>query len=187
MMKLKLFLSVSLMTVLKENSTISLCSPVPIHQLGTVAIVTVDDRSTELSLMDNNINTCLTAFELGYSGFHLMAYIHTSGSVPFLRVTLDTSGLACTVPELVVYHQVSMAVEHSEIQYQECSLTETRVSVGTTQQCDFLCYGICPDASVVKIGIQTELLPWRGSGTGSLCGISVSSLWTSRLKSVRIH
>ena len=167
------------MTVLKGNFTNSVCPTPPLRKLGDVAIVTVDDRSPELELMDDDITTCLVVLEQGQSKFHLMAYIHTPGSVHFLRLTLQTTGLACTIPELVVYHQVQMAGRYGEIQYQECGLNDTRDVGGTRQQCEFLCYNIKAEASVVIVGIHAEKVHWnyREFGTGSVCGMAVSNVW----------
>ena len=167
------------MTVLSKNSSSPSCPPIPIHTSRGEATVTVIDRSPELSLMDNSITTCLMAFDQGSRFVYWIAYIYVPVSVRFLRVTLDTSGLACTSPEFIVYHPVSMAGDQSEIQYRECGLIATRDIDGPMQQCEYLCYDLCPDASMVNIGVRAEKLPWDSGVSGKICGVTVTELVTS--------
>ena len=170
---------VSLMTVLKENSSSPSCPPLPHHTSEGVTMVTVIDRSLELFLMDNNITTCLVVFDQGWRFFHFTAYIYVPVSVPFLRVIIDTSELACASPELRVYNPVLMVGEQSGIQYRECGLVKTRYTDSTMQQCEFLCFDICPDTSMVNVGVQAEKLPWDFGGSGKICGVNVTSNWAS--------
>ena len=177
-------LAVSLMTVLIEDTATPSCPPAQLDKMGGVPMVTVVDRSTELSLLDDDSSTCLSAFEHGRQYFHLMAYIYVPFSNPLVRVVIVVSGLPCSVPDLFVYHQVSMAVRHKDIHYQECGLIETRDVVGSMQQCEYVCYQISPDASVVKVGIRAENLPWQFNGSGKVCGMTAVNDWNSLQESV---
>ena len=156
------------MTVLIEDTATPSCPSAQLDKMGGVPMVTVVDRSTELLLLDDDSGTCLSAFENGRQYFHLMAYIHVPSSTQLLRVAIVVSGLLCSVPDLFVYHQLSMAVRHEDIHYQECGLTETVDVAGSMQQCEYVCYQISPDASVVKVGFRAENLPWKFNGSGKV-------------------
>ena len=115
-------LTASLMTVLQDKSKFPSC---PVTSLANLtngsAMITAEDRSAELALMDYNISTCLIAFGQGRGFMRLVALIYVPPTVNSLRVQLHISGLPCADPGLVVYH---LTGEYDDSQLQECALNK---------------------------------------------------------------
>ena len=163
------------MTVLIEGSFTPLCSPPPpLPKLGGMSFVKVVDRSRELSLMDSDVRTCLAGTEQGRKSLHLTAYIYTPNNVTSLRVALNTSGMACSGPGLLVYHKVTANGIHSDILFEECTVAVTGDIGDVLQQCEFVCHNLRLQGDVVKLGIRMQNLSWKFKASGKLCGVVVT-------------
>ena len=128
-------------------------------------IIVIFDRSTEIKLMDDDDSTCLGVFSDGRSFQRLVAYIYVPIPVTTLRLVLTISGMECSHPGLLVYHGNG----YSDMNV-ECSQAASRHE-GGMQQCEFLCTSICPNQSVVKIYVQTQLFPQEQNDFVSICGM----------------
>ena len=163
------------MTVLIEVSFTPLCpSPPPLPKLGGMSTVSVVDRSRELSLMDSDVRTCLGETEQVRKSFHLTAYIYDPNNLTSLWVALNTLGMACSGPGLIVYHQVTANGVHSDILFEECTLAVTGDIGDFLQQCEFVCHNLRPQGDVVKLGIRMQNLSWKFKVSGKLCGVVVT-------------
>ena len=165
------------MTIVNSNHSTPACPPLSLHKLDEVAMATVDDRTPELQLMDGDANTCFDVFDQGRRPLHLMTYVYVPQFAYSLQVTLVSSGLTCTNPQLTVFHKIPMADERHGIRYQECSIGMITVIGSGVQQCDFMCFNVCTDASVVKVGIRAEMLSWSSTGSAKICSISTRGDW----------
>ena len=228
---------VFVITVLNENYLSPSCPPILIHTTRDRAIVTVINRSAELSLMDNNITTCLTAFDEGWRFVYMIAYIYVPVSIPFpwwrhqmetfstllaicagnspvtgefptqrpvtrsfdvifdlcpnKRLSKQWWGWWFETPSHTLWRQSNDSCDHGhpapanwpfiiqfqrqgELYYQECGLVEKRDIDGLVQQCEFLCYDLCPVASMVNVGVRAEKLPLDSGVSGKMGGVTVT-------------
>ena len=152
------------MTTLLDDSDTP-CPQLNIRQED--GIIVVSDRNTELSLMDNDISTCLPALTQGRVFQRMAAYFYVPPSEYALQFVMDISGVECTQPSVVVYHGYSNGDIHME-----CILTGSHDIQGI-QQCEFMCTNICPQESVVEIYVQTQKVPGNPSYSPLICGISL--------------
>ena len=176
-------LTVSLMTVLQDDSISPSCPVAPLRdpQNGNTVII-VDDRSTELALMDNNLATCLVTLDQGHRFMRLLAYIYTPATVNSLRIQMVISGVLCTDPGLVVYHQIT-AGEHDDIQLHECALSTHSAIVTIKQECGFDCHKVSPENSVVRVYVQVEKWIQKDILPVHICDMSVASVYVWKLRS----
>ena len=169
-------LTVSLMTVLQDESQSSSCPVPPLRNPSNEkAMIIVDDRSTELALMDHNFATCLVAFDQGRRFLRLVAYIYTPSTVKGLQIQISVSGVLCTDSRLVVYHEIT-ADEYGDIKLHQCTLSRYSARESVRQECEFECYNICPMNSVVRVYVQVE--KWLQEDTSRplyICDIGVTS------------
>ena len=163
------------MTVLQDDSQSPSCPVAPLRDPSDGrAMIVADDRSTELALMDHNFATCLVAFDQGRQFLRLVAYIYTPPTVKSLRIQIAVYGVLCTDSRLVVYHQIT-ADEYGDIRLRQCAFSRysTREYVG--QECEFECYNICPNNSVVRVYDQVE--KWLQKDTIYICDIGVANYY----------
>ena len=162
------------MTVLLDESKSPSCPLGPLeHNAYGNAMITVENRSTELALMDQDIDTCLVAFHQGRRFLRLVAYIYIPSTVNSLRIQMNISGLPCNDPGLVVYHQLSTG-GHVKFGLQECALTTHTAGEDARQECGFVCHNVCPERLVVKVFVQVESWLEKGNTPTKICGMNVS-------------
>ena len=153
------------MTTLVDDTGDTPCSQ-PVREPGDGVIVVLD-RSTELKLMDDDVTSCVAAFEQGRTFRRIVAYVYVPTSGDILQFDLDISGIECNNPSFVVYH-----AHVDGDQKMECILTEAR-DVGAVQQCKFMCTNICPKDSVFKVYFQTQRILWEQNDSASICKIKL--------------
>ena len=161
--------AVIVMTVMQDESKSPSCPVAPRtdHTNGN-AVITIRDRTTELALMDQNIDTCLIAFDQGRHFLRLVAFIYVPSTVDNLRIQLMISGLHCVAPELVVYHQTLTG------EFNECVFT-TRTELNQQQECGFLCNNVGPDKLVVRVYIQFERWYRKEATIVRICEMSLAN------------
>ena len=164
---------VSLMTVLGVESKLPKWSATNI-KFDDIAIVTVDDRTVEVPLMENDPGTCLQAFDHESLYLSLVAYIYVPSCVSNVHVMLHISGLACTDQGVIVYHQLS-TMEHHDLQFQECIPIMTGSESGHSVPCKFVCDKMWSEAAITKVGIRIDKMPWNMMDSVKVCGLNVTN------------
>ena len=172
------FFTVSLVTVLQDESKLSSC---PVASLTDTTIgndmIIVMDRSAELALMDHDIGTCLLAFNQGHRFLRLVAYIYVPSTVNSIRIQLNIPMLPCTDPGMVLYHQVSSG-EHDGIQFRECTLIKQSAGHNVGLDCWFVCHNISHEKSPVRAFVQIEKWSQRDDIPINICNINVDQYFT---------
>ena len=163
------------MTVLLDESKSHSCpqGPLTYDSYGN-ATIAVENRSTELVLMDQDIDTCLIVFHQGRRFLRLVAYIYVLSVVNSLRIQVNMTGLPCNDPGLVVYHQLSTS-EHAQFEFQECALTTPNAEKDAGQECGFVCHNVCPERFVVKISVQIERWLQKDNAPIKMCDMNVAN------------
>ena len=168
-------LTVTLMTVLESESKLALCPPAPNPtQTDDIAMVTVDDRTVELALMDNDTGTCLQAFINDSPSLSLVAYIYVPSCMSNVHVMLHISGLACTHQSITVYHHLPSAKHHGML-FQECISVMTGNEYDHLLQCEFVCQNVWAESAILKVGIHIVKMPWEMMVPVKVCGINVAN------------
>ena len=166
-------LPVTLMTVLETESKLPSC-PAHYPPESDIVVVTVDDRTAELALMDNDPSTCLQAFDHDSQFLSMVAYIYVPSCMSNVHVMLHISGLACIDQSITVYHRLSTA-EHFGIQFQECIRVMAGNRYGQRPQCEFVCQNVWSVSAIVKVGIRIVKTTWKMTEPARICGINVAN------------
>ena len=148
------------MTTLLDDSDTP-CPQLNIRQED--GVIVVSDRNTELSLMDDDISTCLPVLTQDRVFQRMVAYFYVPPSEYAMQLVLDISGMECTQPS--VYHGYNNGNIHME-----CILTGSHDIQGI-RQCEFMCTNICPQESVVEMYVQTQKDPRKANYSPLICGI----------------
>ena len=161
------------MTVLLDESKLPSCTlgPLTYSAYGN-AMITVENRSTELLLMDQDIDTCLVAFDQGHRFLRLGAYIYVPSAVNSLRIEVNMSGLPCDDPGLVVYHHLSTG-EHAQFEFQQCALSTPTAGEDAGQECGFVCHNVCSEKMVAKVFVQVETWLQKDNAPMKICDMNV--------------
>ena len=167
-------LPVTLMTVLESGSKLPLCRPATTStQTNDISMVTVDDRTAEIALMDNDPSTCLHAFINGSRSLGLIAYIYVPSCMSNVHVMLHIFGLACTHQSITVYHHLPTAKHHG-VFFHECIPVMTGNEHDHLLQCEFACQNICAESAIMKVGIHIVKMTWKMMVPVRVCGINVT-------------
>ena len=153
------------MTILVDDTGDTPC-PQPVREQDNDVIVVLD-RSTELKLMDDDVTSCVAAFEQSRTFRRIVAYVYIPTTVPTLHFSLEISGMECNNPSLVVYHAYGNGDKKVE-----CILTKAR-DVGAVQRCKFACTNIWPNESVVKVYFQIQRVSLEHNYSVSICKIEL--------------
>ena len=144
-----ILLPVTLLTVLETGSQIQLYPAQHLTQTDDIDVVTIDNTTVELALLDNDPSTCLQAFDNGSLFLSLVAYIYVPSCMPNVHVMLRISGLPCSDQSVTLYQDLSTAGQYG-IRFQEC----IRVMAGNKNKCEFVCDNARPEYAIMKLGIR---------------------------------
>ena len=129
------------------------------------------DREAELILMDEDVSTCLVAFEQGRRFFRLVAFVYMPVTAYSLRVQLDLWDMSCTDPGLAVYEK--LPVVDSAIKYIQCSSEKHTDSNDKLTRCVYVCSHIHSWDSVIEITVRLEKLAFGPAGGVKVCEFKI--------------